>query len=112
MDAAQHKAEVGGRLRLAIEGLGLSYASVARAFDISQSKLGNWMRGSDYPSEWFIYQFCNRHPITADWIYLGRVAGVQGELGDALFGAASASPEAPTAATRLAPKRHTASQLK
>ena len=94
MDIVRHKIEVGSRLRMAIEALGLSQTAAGRPFGVTAQKMGNWLRGDHYPDPWFIFNFCARHPITADWIYLGRASGLTGEMGDALFAGASASQAA------------------
>ncbi len=80
-----HRAQVARRLRAAIEALGVTQAEVARAFEVSPSKLGNWVRANNYPSEWFVKRFCDRYGITTDWIYRGIVSGMAGELADALY---------------------------
>lgn len=86
MSKTAHMVEVGVRLRMAIEALGLSQAAVARAFDgVTAPKLGNWLRGDHYPDEYFVKQFCDRYGITADWIYRGVVSGVSGDAADALW---------------------------
>lgn len=81
----QHKAGVGRRLRAAIEVLGLTQTEVARVLGVTPSKLGNWIRGDNYPAEWPIAQFCERYGVSADWIYLGKVTGMIKELADALW---------------------------
>ncbi len=86
-----HKQEVGHRLRMACEALGLQPATVARRFGVSPSKLGNWLAGRDYPNEFFIYRFCTECQVSADWLYLGRVSGMASGLADSLWGAAKAS---------------------
>lgn len=76
MSAALHKAEVGRRLRIAIEGVGRKPAQISAQFDVSPSKLGNWMRGDHYPDPWFLKQFCDHYGLTADWFYRGLMSGV------------------------------------
>lgn len=100
MDATQHKRLIGWRLRVAIDVLDKSYKEVAEQFGINPSRLGNWMRGDDYPAPLFIDEFCRRYPITADWIYLGRSAGVSGQVGDDLYAAEQAYAASLQAATR------------
>ncbi|MGD0107771.1 MAG: helix-turn-helix transcriptional regulator [Rhodopila sp.] len=68
-----HKAQVGRRLRAAIEALGISQAEVAKVLGASSSKPGNWLRGDNYPSEWFVKQFCDRYGITTGWLYRGII---------------------------------------
>ena len=95
MDAASHKRFVGDNLRLAIEAQGLSQAAVARALGISAPKLGNWLRGANYPDEWVMVAFCDRYGVTMDWIYRRRLFGLPGEMQANLAAAAEALSAAP-----------------
>jgi hypothetical protein len=93
--SAHHKVEVGRRLRLAIEALGLTQAEVARSFDaVTPPKLGNWLRGDNYPDEYFVKQFCDRYGVTTDWLYRGVVAGVSADVADEIWRAEQASQAA------------------
>lgn len=91
MDATMHRTLVGSRLRITLEALNLSQADVARIFEVSPSKLGNWLRGDNYPNEWFLVRFCERYNITSDWILRGVVAGVASPLADDLWRLGEAS---------------------
>ena len=95
MPSSQHKRQTGSRLSIAIQALGVTQAEIARKFDISTSKLGNWIRGDNYPDPYFIAQFCDRYGVSADWIYRGLTTSMSGALGDALWAAerASAGPD-------------------
>jgi len=93
MDAATHKLRVGERLKVAIEALGISQADFARSIGISASKLGNWIRGDNYPSHLQMAQIILRWNITADWLLVGRIAGVASPLADELWTRASALSE-------------------
>lgn len=89
----QHQVQVGERLRMAIEAKGITQAAVCRALGVGTSKLGNWLRGDNYPDPYFIKQFCDRYGVSADWIYRGVVSGMPEDVADALWkreGAASA----------------------
>ena len=101
MDAAVHKVEVGNRLRLAIEALGKSQADVARSIGVSPNKLGNWIRGDNYPSNIYIVALGARFNITADWLLRGVVAGMASPLADELWKSASALQEGPKARADL-----------
>lgn len=93
MAATWHKRKVGSRLRIAIEAVDKRPAEIARLFDVSPSKLGNWMRGDDYPSEWFVVRFCDRFNISMDYLYRGRVStAMDRPLADALWAAEQALP--------------------
>lgn len=85
MGKTQHRKDVGENLRLAIEAVGETQASICRAFKVTPSNLGNWLRGDSYPSEWFVVQFCDRYDISADWIYRGKVSASAAPLADALW---------------------------
>lgn len=104
MSISLHKRRVGANLRMAIEALGLSQAKIARDFGVSPPKLGNWLRGDHYPDPWFVLRFCERHGVTADWIYRGKVLGLAQPLADDLWAAAQASEAEPMATDALAPK--------
>lgn len=96
MAASAHKVEVGRRLRTAIEALGKSQVEIVAALHdstgVTAPKLGNWLRGDNYPPEWFVKCFCDRYGITTDWLYRGLVAGVaSGPLADELWKAEQAS---------------------
>lgn len=91
MDATMHKRKVGSHLKMAIEALGLRQHQVAKEFGVSPSKLGNWVRGDNYPDEYFVKRFCERYQVSADWIYLGKVYGMPSPLADTLWKAEEAS---------------------
>lgn len=97
MSNAAHKVAVGRRLRIAIEALGLTQVKVGKELKVSPPKLGNWLRGDNYPDEWFVARFCDRYGITADWIYRGTVSGVSADVADEIWKAeqeaVAASPE-------------------
>jgi transcriptional regulator with XRE-family HTH domain len=104
-----HRAQVGRRLRAAIDILGLTQTDVAKTLGASPSKLGNWIRGDNYPSEWFVKQFCDRYGITTDWLYRGLVFGMDANLADALWKFERAPPVAapPKPKGRAPPARPT-----
>jgi hypothetical protein len=92
MAATVHKRRVGSRLRIAIEAVGKRQADIVRLFpDVTASKLNNWLRGDDYPSEWFVVRFCDRFNLSMDWIYRGRVSvAMDVSLADILWAAEQA----------------------
>lgn len=100
-----HKGQVGRRLRATIEALGVTPAAVAKAFDVSPSKLGNWLRGDNYPSEWFVKRFCDRYGVTMDWLYRGMVSGIDKGLADTLWASEEAQD---VAAPKIAAERRAA----
>jgi transcriptional regulator with XRE-family HTH domain len=89
---AMYKLEVGRRLRVAIEAIGETQAEVARKLHVSPTKLGNWLRGDNYPAHWFLNNFCNRYGVSTDWILRGVVSeGPLGGLAKAIWRADQAS---------------------
>ena len=84
METNTHKIYVGARLRLTIDALERSQATVAQQLDISPSKLHNWIRGVNYPEIPVLIKLCDRYGLTMDWFLRGQLAGVAGDLGDAL----------------------------
>lgn len=98
MDASVHKVQVGDRLRVAIEALGVTQIEVARSIGISGSRLHNWIRGVHYPDPLEIVKLAQRWNITADWLLRGEIAGTVSPLADALWKSVSASEEGPKAA--------------
>lgn len=102
---ALHRVEVGENLRIAVQAImdatSKSQAEIARQFDASPQKLGNWLRGDDYPNPLWIKRFCHRYGVTTDWIYRGTpVAVMAASLADALEKSASASAAAKSARGR------------
>lgn len=93
VDASVHKVQVGERLRLAIEALGLTQAAVARSLGVSPTKLGNWIRGDNYPPPLILVQLADRWNITSDWLIRGKIAGTASPLADELWKSASALEE-------------------
>lgn len=104
MVATVHKRRVGSRLRIAFEAIEKKQADISRLFpDATPSKIGNWLRGDDYPNEWFLVRFCDRFNISMDWIYRGRVSvAMDTSLADALWAAEQALPQDPEEAGRPA----------
>jgi hypothetical protein len=82
MDTTFNKAQVGRRLRSTMEALGLTRVEVACALDGS---LGNWLRGGNDPSAWFVTRFCIRYGVMADSVYRGIVSGVTSETAETLW---------------------------
>lgn len=91
MDASLHKVQVGDRLRVAIQALGISQAEFARSLSVEPNKLGNWLRGDNYPPNLVIVAMSERWTITADWLLRGVVSGMASPLADALWKSVSAS---------------------
>ena len=101
-----YKRAVCDRLMQAIEALGLTQAEVAREFGVSASRLGHWTKGLHYPDQFFIYRFCRRYNVSADWIYRGMIVSAMAKpLADALWEVEQASSQAQEAVSAPAPKK-------
>lgn len=92
MEDELHKRQVGDRLRLAREAIGYEQRAFARLYEIDHTKLNHWEKGRHYPAPAFIRRLWERHRISADWIYLGEVAGLRHDLVVNLLGAAKVAP--------------------
>lgn len=102
-----HKIQVGQRLRIAIEALGLRQVEVARSLGVTPSKLNNWLRGDNYPPHMFIVRLRQRYNITSDWLLSGEIAGLPGPLADDLWRLALASPPGSMVAADLGDEKMT-----
>ena len=91
---AEHLASVAQNLERAMEALGLTKSELARSMDITLQKLGNWMRGDNYPDPYKLTLFCERFGVTMDFIYRGKISGLQKDVADGLAKAEQASPAA------------------
>lgn len=90
----QYRQQVGERIRIAIDAIGISYAEAASQMGIYPSKLGNWMRGDNYPDPLILTDFASRHLLTTDWFYRGVVAGLPEPMASAVLAAEAASMRA------------------
>lgn len=82
--AVAHQEEVGARLRLVIDALGLSYAEAARIMGITPQRLNGWM-GGDHPASLFhLARFCRLHPVTLDYLILGDARRIDRDLAERL----------------------------
>lgn len=91
MDAALHKRQVGDRLRLVIEAIGITQVEAAKVMGISAPKLGNWLRGDNYPSNLAMLRLKERYGVTLDYLISDSVVGMPSSLVDGLRAAAAAS---------------------
>jgi len=91
-----YKEQVCSRLNIAIQAIGRSKREISEEFSVSQSRLGHWTTGArHYPDMYFLYRFCERFGISADWIIRGRVsAAMSRPLEERLWAATEASPGA------------------
>jgi transcriptional regulator with XRE-family HTH domain len=91
MDDDTYKLEVRRRFRVAIEAIGETQVAVARELNVSPTKLGNWIRGDNYPPHRFIKRFCDRYGVSTEWILRGVVSELPSGLAKAIWRADQAS---------------------
>lgn len=72
--ALAHKEFVGRNLRITIAAIGMRQADAAREMGISPSKLGNWLRGDNYPDPFLVTRFAADHAAPLEMIYQGTAA--------------------------------------
>lgn len=94
MDAAHYKQQIGSRITLARTALGMKQAEFARGLDVPRDKLNGYEKGRFFPDPLIIYRMWRRYGVTADWVYLGVLAGLPHSVAVHLDGAAKASEEA------------------
>jgi DNA-binding transcriptional regulator YiaG len=103
MPVTPHKRFVGNNLRLAIEAVETSQAAFARRMGLSSTtKLGNWLRGDNYPDPAFLARVCEEYGLTMDWFYRAQKAGVASGVAAHLPSVAPASEGGSRAAPPLA----------
>lgn len=92
MDASRHKQEVGQRLRLAREALGLTQQAFAEKLgERDKTKISHWERGKHYPDPLFIAALQRQFRISSDWLYSGDDALLPVGVADSLRAAEAAS---------------------
>lgn len=84
MTPAEHKAMVARNLRQIIAVIGRPQVEIAARLEVSKSKLGNWLRGDNYPDPHAMWLLCYHYGVTMDWIYRGQVFGLPAVLADGL----------------------------
>ena len=70
--------------------IGGPQSAIAARLGVSKSKLGNWLRGDNYPDPYAMWLLCRHYGVTMDWIYRGEIFGLPVSLADGLRAATSA----------------------
>jgi len=109
MSKSDHKKQVGRNLIRAMEALGIQQADLKRLLGVDSPKIGNWLRGDNYPDPYLLTLVCDRYGLTMDWIYRGVIPGLPGGVADYLARAKLAAPEPAEEAQLPAPKKQSAS---
>lgn len=71
LSIVEHQQGLAARWTLAIDGLGLARAEVARQLDVSPQRLNGWLNGGHPAPVYYLAQFCRLHPIPLEWLVQG-----------------------------------------
>ena len=85
-----HKQHVAENLSSVIEASGLSQSKFARRIGVTPSKLGNWLRGENYPDPVAMIRVCEAFGVSMDWLYRRKIFGIDASVADCLRAAAEA----------------------
>jgi transcriptional regulator with XRE-family HTH domain len=85
--------EIGRRLQMTRQALGLRARDVSRATGIGESTWSQYEHGHRFPDLLQILPFAERFAIPLDWIYRGIIAAVPFELAQRILDLQSAAPE-------------------
>lgn len=76
--------EIGERLRLTREALGLTQAEFARKSKVAASAYNQYEKGKMRPAVDQAIKIRDTYKLTLDWIYLGDNSGLTAALSDAI----------------------------
>lgn len=82
--AGLNKTEIGDRLRLVREALGMSQVDFAARAGIAANTYNQIERGVRLPSVESSIALCEAHDLTLDWIFRGDVSGLKVRLADSI----------------------------
>lgn len=75
-DLSRHIADVGNRLRIAIEGIGKTPEEISVEFAVPIERLGYRFGGVGYPDMFVLDEFCQKYGSTMDWLFRDVPYGV------------------------------------
>jgi transcriptional regulator with XRE-family HTH domain len=101
-DLSRHIADVGNRLRIAIEGIGKTPEEITKEFGVSIERLGYRFGGVGYPDMFFLDAFCQKYGSTMDWLFRDVSFGVPSSWADRFLQEKEASQAASPAKVRQA----------
>ena len=87
--------EIGERLALTREAVGLTQHQFAQAYGCSRSALANWETGRGLPDTYTMIRFCTDREIPLDWIFAGKPQRLPHEIAERVL------PRNPTEARRI-----------
>jgi transcriptional regulator with XRE-family HTH domain len=79
-DGGKSLVDIGRRVLMLREALGLNQSAFSRLVDISQPSLANYEKGFRRPELDKAIQIVNKTGVTLDWIYLGDRSGLPQRL--------------------------------
>ena len=78
-------ADLAKHLRWAREIVEPNQAECARIMEVEQSTWNKWEAGTRVPDAFKMVEFANRFRVTLDYLYLGKLTGVDEDLKDLLI---------------------------
>lgn len=82
-------AEVGERLALVREALGLRAIDICRELNVGENTYSQWESGRSRPNLDDAIRFCRRYGVTLDWLFLGDISGVNFSLAQNILAASA-----------------------
>ena len=98
-------AEIGDRLRISREALGLNQADFCRKAGISKTGYNAFEKAHERPSVDTALRIKDAHRLTLDWIYDGDSSGLRAKLADAIKAILQARRDEHVLDERPEPKR-------
>lgn len=84
LPASDHRAQVGVRLRDALDAIGMQNVEAARIMGVSKQSITEWLAGRGYPNQYGCYRLHRMTGITMDWLFLGDWSALPARLADKL----------------------------
>jgi DNA-binding XRE family transcriptional regulator len=79
-DFIRSMAEIGRRLELGRNAIGLDQSKYSRMAGVSQNTYNQYERGKSRPSLNHAFMLCDTHGLTLDWVYNGDASGLPPDL--------------------------------
>ena len=90
---SQWRREVGIRLRLTRLAVGLSQNQLAKVVGTTREAVSNWERGERLADTFGMVKFCSGWRVPLDWIYMGSMSGLPGDVARKMWDHAMSRPE-------------------
>jgi transcriptional regulator with XRE-family HTH domain len=96
MAEAEHKRQIGHRIRMVRIAVGQTQAEWRGEFGVKETTISEWERGSNFAKPPFLVALCSAYRLTMDYFYRGETAGVGSAMLDKLKVSESSSGLAKT----------------